>query len=36
LVGDGAGLALGHEPLLQGERARVLHAARFAPLALKH
>jgi hypothetical protein len=36
LVGDGASLALGHQPLLPIERGAVLHAAGFAPLALKH
>jgi len=36
LVGDGAGLALGHQPLLPIERGAVLHAARFAQFALKH
>jgi hypothetical protein len=36
LVGDGAGLALRHQPLLPFEGVRVLHATRFLPLAPKH
>ena len=36
LVGDGAGLALGHQPLLPIERGTVLDEPRFAPFALKH
>ena len=36
LVGDGAGLALGHQPLLPIERSAILHAAGFEPFALKH
>ena len=36
LVGDGAGLAPGYQPLLPFERGAVLHATRFPPLALKH
>jgi hypothetical protein len=36
LVGDGAGLALRHQPLLPCERGAVLYAPRFQPLAFKH
>jgi hypothetical protein len=36
LVGDGAHLALRHQPLLPLERGAVLHPARFLPLALTH
>jgi hypothetical protein len=36
LVGNRAGLALRHQPLLPFERLAVLHAPRLLPLALKH